>query len=271
MNPLTIGYFADGPWSHRALEKLILDPTIRIAFICARHDRPDPVLKEQAEIQRIEFLTHPRINSDEFLEKIGRHGCDLFVSMSFNQIFGRRLIEHPRLQTINCHAGKLPFYRGRNVLNWALINDERSSASPFTLSMKASTRATSWLTHPPHHRPRRLRNAPGARLSRVCRAAVRNYQAVAGGPGRSCGAKREAPAGLLLHGKGGRRRTSELESALPRRFQFCPCDLPSRSGSADFPRGCGDQDQSSRADAGGPGIQGDTRSGCRSRTGGAFS
>ena len=26
---------------------------------------------------------------------------------------------------INCHAGKLPFYRGRNVLNWALINDEK--------------------------------------------------------------------------------------------------------------------------------------------------
>jgi methionyl-tRNA formyltransferase len=26
---------------------------------------------------------------------------------------------------INCHAGKLPFYRGRNVLNWVLINDEK--------------------------------------------------------------------------------------------------------------------------------------------------
>ena len=26
---------------------------------------------------------------------------------------------------INCHAGKLPFYRGRNVLNWALINGEK--------------------------------------------------------------------------------------------------------------------------------------------------
>jgi methionyl-tRNA formyltransferase len=31
----------------------------------------------------------------------------------------------PKLGAINCHAGKLPFYRGRNVLNWALINDER--------------------------------------------------------------------------------------------------------------------------------------------------
>ena len=25
---------------------------------------------------------------------------------------------------INCHAGALPFYRGRNVLNWAIINGE---------------------------------------------------------------------------------------------------------------------------------------------------
>ena len=30
----------------------------------------------------------------------------------------------PALGTINCHAGKLPFYRGRNVLNWAIINGE---------------------------------------------------------------------------------------------------------------------------------------------------
>ena len=31
----------------------------------------------------------------------------------------------PDSELINCHAGKLPFYRGRNILNWALINDEK--------------------------------------------------------------------------------------------------------------------------------------------------
>jgi methionyl-tRNA formyltransferase len=35
------------------------------------------------------------------------------------------MINLPPLKTINCHAGKLPFYRGRNILNWALINDEK--------------------------------------------------------------------------------------------------------------------------------------------------
>lgn len=125
MKPITIGYFADGPWSHEALKKLTADSTIRIAFICARHDNPDSVLRTLAEEHQLEFLTHPAINSDEFLRKIEGTTCDLFVSMSFNQIFKKRLIEYPGMRTINCHAGKLPFYRGRNILNWALINDEK--------------------------------------------------------------------------------------------------------------------------------------------------
>ena len=49
----------------------------------------------------------------------------IFVSMSFNQIFKSQIINLPKYNTINCHAGKLPFYRGRNILNWALINDEK--------------------------------------------------------------------------------------------------------------------------------------------------
>ncbi|MEA1052839.1 formyltransferase family protein [Lamprobacter modestohalophilus] len=40
------------------------------------------------------------------------------------QIFKKSTIERLDLGAINCHAGKLPFYRGRNILNWALINDE---------------------------------------------------------------------------------------------------------------------------------------------------
>jgi methionyl-tRNA formyltransferase len=45
--------------------------------------------------------------------------------MSFNQIFKAEIINFPKYKTINCHAGMLPFYRGRNILNWALINDEK--------------------------------------------------------------------------------------------------------------------------------------------------
>lgn len=125
MTNLKIGYFADGPWSHQALTKLLFDETLQVAFICARDDVPDPVLRAEAARNDLEFITHPKINSKEFLSRMRGYSCDLFVSMSFNQIFHKELINIPPRKTINCHAGKLPFYRGRNILNWALINDEK--------------------------------------------------------------------------------------------------------------------------------------------------
>ena len=30
-----------------------------------------------------------------------------------------------RFPPVNCHAGMLPKYRGRNVINWAIINGEK--------------------------------------------------------------------------------------------------------------------------------------------------
>lgn len=122
---MVIGYFADGPWSHRALENLLANDAIKIAFICARYDHQDPVLKKKATQFGIPFLVHSNINSIYFMDQVELYACDLFVSMSFNQIFQKKMIETPKMGTINCHAGKLPFYRGRNILNWALINDEK--------------------------------------------------------------------------------------------------------------------------------------------------
>jgi len=69
-------------------------------------------------------LKDENINSKQFIEKISQYKCDLFVSMSFNQIFKKEIINLTKYKIINCHAGKLPFYRGRNILNWALINGE---------------------------------------------------------------------------------------------------------------------------------------------------
>ena len=125
MKKLRIGYFADGPWSHEALRILLLDDTLQIVFVCARNNSPDPILKIKATENVIDFINHPNINSSEFLGWMIKYDCDLFVSMSFNQIFKKTLINLPALKTINCHAGKLPFYRGRNILKWARINDEK--------------------------------------------------------------------------------------------------------------------------------------------------
>lgn len=125
MKQFRIGYFADGPWAHNAFELLIADTSIKICFICVRYDSVDNKLVAYSEKYDIPLFKTPNINTPEFIAQVSALECDLFVSMSFNQIFKSEIIQVPRLKTINCHAGKLPFYRGRNILNWALINDER--------------------------------------------------------------------------------------------------------------------------------------------------
>ena len=122
---MKIGYFADGPWSHLAFEKINQDESLEISFIVPRTDTSDFTLRKYAEEFDIAYLSNSKVNSPEFLERATSFDCDLFVSMSFNQIFRKRITNLPRLKTINCHAGKLPFYRGRNILNWVLINDEK--------------------------------------------------------------------------------------------------------------------------------------------------
>lgn len=122
---MRIGYFADGPWSHNALKKILMDSAFSVEFICARSDNPDQILKDLAFNENIKFLVNQDINSEEFLAQVKEFECDIYVSMSFNQIFKSKIISQTPLGIINCHAGKLPFYRGRNILNWALINDEK--------------------------------------------------------------------------------------------------------------------------------------------------
>jgi len=125
MKKLRIGYFADGPWSHKAFKRIIVDDTIEISFIVPRTDSTDDTLKNYSSEYNIPYHKGIKVNSNEFYDLAKSYNCDLFVSMSFNQIFKNRIINLPPLKTINCHAGKLPFYRGRNILNWALINDEK--------------------------------------------------------------------------------------------------------------------------------------------------
>ena len=121
---MKVGYFGDGPWAHLALQHLLQDSGFQIVFVCARYDEQDPVLRQMADSAGLPFLCLPDVNSDQALEVIEVFGSDILVSMSFNQIFRERIINLARMGIINCHAGMLPFYRGRNVLNWALINDE---------------------------------------------------------------------------------------------------------------------------------------------------
>ena len=121
---MKIGFFGDGPWAERALLPLMQDPRYTIVFVAVRASRPDPKLTEMAERHGIPLLCPASVNSDESLADIGGFGADLHVSMSYDQILRAPILGLPPRGTLNCHAGALPFYRGRNPLTWAIINGE---------------------------------------------------------------------------------------------------------------------------------------------------
>lgn len=122
--PLRIGYFADGRWARRALDHIVEAPELRVLFIVGRHPEPDPKLRDYARRIGVPFTTEPDVNRAEFVDSVREYGADIHVSMSFDQILQPEIIELAPEGFINCHAGALPFYRGRNVLNWVLINGE---------------------------------------------------------------------------------------------------------------------------------------------------
>jgi methionyl-tRNA formyltransferase len=121
---MKIGFFGDGPWAERALLPLAQDPRYNIVFVAARALKPDQKLIDLAKSQGIPVVCPAAINSDESLAMIGRFGAELHVSMSYDQILRERILSLPPRGTLNCHAGALPFYRGRNPLTWAIINGE---------------------------------------------------------------------------------------------------------------------------------------------------
>lgn len=120
-----IGFFGDGPWSHRSLKRLIEREDITVCFVVPRSDVPDQELIKIAREAKIPVHEGLRVNKNKSLDLIKSYSCDLLISMSFNQIIKKPLIDLAPLGFINCHAGALPDYRGRNILNWALINDEK--------------------------------------------------------------------------------------------------------------------------------------------------
>ena len=120
---MRIGYFGDGRWAHRALDRIACDGQFSVAFIVPRYGHQDPVLKRTASELGVEFFPLENVNEQASLRLLRGYEPDILVSMSFDQIFKHHILALAPQGAINCHAGALPFYRGRNVLNWALIND----------------------------------------------------------------------------------------------------------------------------------------------------
>jgi methionyl-tRNA formyltransferase len=114
--------FGDGGWATKTLLRIRYEGH-DIAAVVLRAAPSEPTLEGMARALGLPILQPPNINAPETIASVRALAADAHLSIAYNQIFGPE-IRATAPWFLNVHAGKLPQYRGRNVINWALINGE---------------------------------------------------------------------------------------------------------------------------------------------------
>lgn len=106
---------------------------VEIVGVFTQPDRPVgrghklemPPVKREALENGLNVLQFERVRRQEGLDAMRALKPDLVVTAAFGQILSRKLLDVPRMGTINVHASLLPRHRGAAPINWCLIQGER--------------------------------------------------------------------------------------------------------------------------------------------------
>jgi methionyl-tRNA formyltransferase len=116
--------FADGAWAASTLVDL-LESGHTVVAVVLRIQPSGSELEDVATKYGIPILRPVKVNDPEFVSQVQKLCPELGISIAYNQIFRRGAYDFLPAGLINFHAGRLPFYRGRNVVNWAILNGEK--------------------------------------------------------------------------------------------------------------------------------------------------
>lgn len=81
-------------------------------------------VKLEAESAGVPVFQFLKIKSDEGVAQLEELRPDLVVTAAFGQILSQRVLDIPKIGTVNVHASLLPAYRGAAPVNWCLIEGE---------------------------------------------------------------------------------------------------------------------------------------------------
>jgi methionyl-tRNA formyltransferase len=120
---MRIVMFGDGAWATGSLLRLRAAGH-EVAAVVLRARPSEPTLEATARSLGLPTFQPARVNAPDCIASVRELAADVHLSIAYNQIFGP-ILRATAPWFLNVHAGKLPQYRGRNIINWALINGER--------------------------------------------------------------------------------------------------------------------------------------------------
>ena len=93
----------------------------KLVVVETQHD-PTTVFCMEHEI---EMIVSSRPRGDEHVLLMHERGIDLLVCNGYSKILPAELLESVALGGVNCHAGRLPEYRGASPIPWQILNGEK--------------------------------------------------------------------------------------------------------------------------------------------------
>ena len=115
--------FGDGRWAALTLDRLVAAGHMAAA-VALRRRQSDESLAIAAAAHAIECVRPESANASAFVDWVRGRRPDVCISIAFDQIIRLPLLTAAPHGFINAHPGKLPWYRGRSTINWAIINGE---------------------------------------------------------------------------------------------------------------------------------------------------
>ncbi|GHU70733.1 methionyl-tRNA formyltransferase [Clostridia bacterium] len=111
----------------------LIDAGHEVAMVVTQPDRPTgrggriemPPVKTVALKHGLNVIQPEKLRRAEWVEQLRGLHADVFITAAYGQILSKRLLDIPRLGTVNVHASLLPRYRGSAPVQWALINGEQ--------------------------------------------------------------------------------------------------------------------------------------------------
>ena len=115
-----------------SLEALV-ENGYEVVGVVTQPDRPvgrgkkieETPVKICAKAHDIPVYQFERLRRKEGCECLENLAPDLCVTAAFGQILSQRLLDIPKMGTVNVHASLLPAYRGSAPINWCIYNGEK--------------------------------------------------------------------------------------------------------------------------------------------------
>jgi methionyl-tRNA formyltransferase len=146
MQQLRVIFYGTPEFASYILE-MILSSNHQIVGVVTAPDRPagrgqklkQSSVKETAVKHGITVLQPTNLKSEEFQQQLKKLNADVQVVVAFRML-PKSVWQSAPLGTFNLHASLLPAYRGAAPINWAIINQEKTTGvSTFFIDEKIDT------------------------------------------------------------------------------------------------------------------------------------